>query len=91
MKNKNGEDLPHTETTETVLVHFNTVNKSYQQNSRVLHTYVRNESFAQLLDISQKKVLFLKTFDSEFLYIEVWSNYKPLEIEDKISITLVIT
>ena len=31
--------------------------------------------------------MFLKTFDSEFLHIEVWftdQNSKPLEIEDKI-------
>ena len=37
--------------------------------------------------------MFLKTFDSEFSYIEVQftdQNSKPLEIEDKINITLVI-
>ena len=37
--------------------------------------------------------MFLKTFDSEFSYIAVWftdQNSKPLEIEDKKSITLVI-
>ena len=37
--------------------------------------------------------MFLKTFDSEFSYIEAWvtdQNSKPQEIEDKISITLVI-
>ena len=37
--------------------------------------------------------MFLKTFNSEFLYIEVWftdQNSKPLEIEDKINMTLVI-
>ena len=36
--------------------------------------------------------MFLKTFNSEFLYIEVWftdQNSKPLEIEDKINMTLV--
>ena len=35
----------------------------------------------------------LKIFNSKFSYIEVWftdQNSKPLEIEDKISITLVI-
>ena len=40
-----------------------------------------------------KNFIFLKTFDSEFSYVEVWftdQNYKPLEIEDKINITLVI-
>ena len=37
--------------------------------------------------------MFLKPFDSEFPYIEVWftdQNSKPLEIEDKINFTLVI-
>ena len=39
------------------------------------------------------KILFSKTFNLEFLHIEVWftdQNSKPLEIEDKINITLVI-
>ena len=34
-----------------------------------------------------KKNIFLKTFNSEFSYIEVWftdENFKPLVIEDKI-------
>ena len=51
------------------------------------------KSFAQFLDISTKHFIFLKTFDSEFSYIEVQvidQNSKPLEIEDKINITLVI-
>ena len=37
--------------------------------------------------------IFQKTFDSEFLYLEVWftdRNSKSLEIEDEIKITLVI-
>ena len=49
--------------------------------------------FGQLFDISSKKFIFLKTFDSEFLYIEVWftdQNSNHLGIEDKINITLVI-
>ena len=61
--------------------------------SRVLHTFASNKSFGQLLDISPKHFIFLKTFDSEFSYIEVWfthQNFKPLEIENKINITLVI-
>ena len=43
--------------------------------------------------MSPKNFIFLKTFDSEFSYIEVWftdQNPNPLEIEDKINITLVI-
>ena len=38
--------------------------------------------------------LTLKNFDSDISYIEVWitdQNSKPLEIKDKINITLVIS
>ena len=90
---KNGKNMSHLEITE-VLIHCNIVNNDYQQDSRVLYTFVPNTSFGQLLDISPQKIIFSKTFDSEFLYIEVWftdQNSKPLEIEDKINITLVIT
>ena len=55
-------------------------------------TSVANKWLGELLDISPKN-LFLKTFDSEFSYIEVWftdQNSKPLEIEDKTNFILVI-
>ena len=90
---ENGENVPYLEVTEVVLIHCNIVNNSYQQNSRILYTFVLNKSFGQLLDISLENFIFLKTFDSEFSYIEVWltdQNSNPLEIEDKINITLVI-
>ena len=70
-KDKNGENVLYLEITEVVLIHCNVVSNSYQQNSRVLYTFVPNKSFSQLLDISTEKFLFLKTFDSEFSYIEV--------------------
>ena len=92
-KDKNGENVLYLEITEEVLIHCNVVNNSYQQNSRVLYTFVPNKSFGQLLDISPENFIYLKTFDSEFSYIEVWftdQNSNPLEIEDKINITLVI-
>ena len=85
--------MSHLEITEVVLIHCNTVNNDYQQDSRVFYTFVSNKSFGQKLDISPKKIIFLKTFNSEFLYIEVWftdQNCKPLEIEHNIYITLVI-
>ena len=75
------------------MIYCNIVNKNYQQDSRVLYTFVPNKSFGQLLDISPKNFIFLKTFNSEFSYIEVWftdQNSKPLEIEDKMDIYLVI-
>ena len=58
-----------------------------------MYTFVPNKSFGQLLDISHKNFIFLKAFDSEFSYNEVSftdQNSKPIEIEDKINITLVI-
>ena len=93
IKNKNGEYVPKLEINEVILVHCNIVDINYQQNSRVSITFIPNKSFGQLLDILPKEFMFLKTFVSEFSYIQVWftdQNFKPLEIEDKINITLVI-
>ena len=53
-KDKNGENVPYLQITEVLLIHCNVVNNSYQQNSRVLYTFVLNKSFGQLLDISPK-------------------------------------
>ena len=85
-KDENGENVPHLELNEVVLIHCNISNKNYQQNSRVMHTFVPNKFFGQLLDISSENFIFLKTFKSEFSYIEVWftdENSKPLDIKDK--------
>ena len=92
-KDKNGENVPHLEITEVVLVHCNIVNNDYQQDSRVLYTFVPNKPFGSLLEISPKNHTFLKTFNSEFQAGEVWftdQNIQPLEIEDRIDLTLVI-
>ena len=92
-KDKNGENVPYLEITEVVLVHCNTLNNDYQQDSRVLYIFVPNKSFGQLLDISPKKFIVLKAFDWEFPYIEVWftdQNCKSLEIEGETNITLVV-
>ena len=84
-KDKYGENLPHLQITDVTLVHCDIVNNNYQQDLRVLYTFAPNKSFGHLLDISPKSFIFLKTFDSEFSYIEVWftdQNSKLLEIED---------
>ena len=92
-KDKNSENVPHLEITEVVLVHCNIVNDDYQQDSRVLHTFVPNKPFGNLLEISPTNHIFLKTFNSEYNEIEVWftdQNSNPLEIEDRINLTMVI-
>ena len=65
-KNENGENVPHLEIIEVVLIHCNFVNNSYQQKSKVLYTFVPNKLSGQLLDISPKNFMFLKALDSEF-------------------------
>ena len=92
-KDKNGENVPHLEITEVVLVHWNNVNNDYQQDSRVLYTSVTNKPFGSLLEISPTNHIFLKTFNSEYDEIIVWfsdQNSKALEIEDRTNLTMVI-
>ena len=84
----------HLEITEVVLVPCNIFNNNYHQDSIVLYTFITNGLFGQLQHISPKKFILLKTFQSQLSYIEVWftsQNSKPIEIEDKININLVIT
>ena len=54
------ENVPYLEITEAVLIHCNVVHNSYQQNSRVLYTFVPNKSFGQLLEISPKNFYIFK-------------------------------
>ena len=88
-KDKNGKNVPHLEITELVLVHLNLVNNDYQQDSRILYTFVPNKSFGSLLEISPTNHIFLKTFNSEFQEIEIWftdQNSMPLGVQDKINL-----
>ena len=82
--------MPNLKITELVLIHCNIVNNDYKQNLRVLHTFVSNKSFGQLLDISPKKIIFLKTFDSELPYIEVWFTNQNFKSKDRVNINLII-
>ena len=92
-KNKNGEKVPHLEIVELVLGHCNLVNNYYQQDSRIFYTFVPNKTFGSLLEIPPTNQVFLKTFNSEFQEVKIWftdQTSKPLELEDKINITLII-
>ena len=84
----------HLEFTEVVVMHCNMINNDYKHNSRVFYKFVPNKLLSPLLDISTKNFILLKTFSSEFSFIEVWftdENSKPLEIKDKINFTLCVT
>ena len=92
-KGKNCENVPQLEVVELVLVHCSLVNNDYQQDSRILYTFVPNKKSSNLLEISPTNHIFLKTFGSEFQEIKVWSTdqtSKPLEVEDRINVTLII-
>ena len=39
-KHKNRENVPHLEIVELVLVHCNLVNNDYQQDSKILYTFI---------------------------------------------------
>ena len=65
-KDKNDENVPHLEIVELVLVHCNLVNNDYQQDARILYTFVPSKTFGSLLEISPTNQIFLKTFNSEF-------------------------
>ena len=90
---KNSENVPRLENVEVVLVHFNLVNNSYQQASRILFTFVPNKQYGQLISISLNSLIFLKTMNTEFSEIEIWfpdQNNNSLEIEDNVNISLII-
>ena len=92
-KDKNGENILHLEITEVVLVNCNIVNNDCQHNSRVLYLFVPNKPFGSLLEISPANDKNLKTIKSKFQSIRVWfteQNSQPLEVEDKINLTLII-
>ena len=63
--------MPHLEITKLRLVPDSIAHNDYHYNPRVLQTFVTNASLGQFLDISPKNCIFLKTFNSEFSYIEV--------------------
>ena len=70
-KDKNGENVAHLEVAELALVHCNLTNNDYQQDSRILYTFVPNKTFGSLLEISPTNHAFLKTFNSEFQEIKI--------------------
>ena len=85
--------MPKLESVEAFLVHFNLVNNNYQQASKVLFTFAPNKQFGQLINIAPHSLTMLSTTNTEFSFTEVWFTdqiSEPLEIEDKVNLTLII-
>ena len=57
-KDKNGENVPHLEIREVALVHCNIINNDYQQDSRVLNTFVPNKPFGSYSKFLQQIISF---------------------------------
>ena len=63
-KDKNGENVPHLEITEVVLVHCNLSIMIIIKIQE--YPFVPNKPFSSLLEISPINHIFLKTFNSEY-------------------------
>ena len=77
-EDKNGENVPHLEITEVVLVHCSIVNNDYQQDSRVLHTFVPIKPFGSLLEILQQIISFSKRWTRNIMKLKCGLQIKTV-------------
>ena len=92
-KDKDGENKAKLESVEVVLVHCNLVKNDYQHTSKVLFTFVPNKQFGQLINVLPNTLTMMNTVNTEFAFVENWLKEqasKALEIEDNVSLTLII-
>ena len=60
IRDKNGENIPHLEIREVILLLSNIVNNDYQQDSRILYTFVPNKPFGSFIRNFNNKWYFSK-------------------------------
>ena len=92
-KDKNSENVPELESLEVALVHCNLVKNNYQHTSKVLFSFIPNKQFGQLINISPHSLTMMNTVNTDFSFVEVWFTdqaSKELEIEDNVTLTLII-
>ena len=81
-KIKDGDNLPQIEQVHSVLVHCNVVQNNYQQDSKLLYTFVPDKQYGQLHVVEPKSLISLKAIGSIFNYIDIWftdQNNRPLK------------
>ena len=66
------------------------VKNRYQQKSEVLYTFTPNKSYAYLLNIEPSNLATYNTDFNEIIITFRNQNRRPLEIEDKVNLTLLI-
>ena len=85
-KTKKGENVASIEVVEVVLKQYSLVDNQYQQKSEVLNTFMRNKSYAYLLNVESSNSVFLKSYNAEFdgnVVTFTDQNVRPWEIEGK--------
>ena len=81
-----GENVSNIEINEVVLVHCNIVNNDYQQDSKVLHMFVPNKSFGQVLEFSLLKYdLLIKVLNCQRQKIKKKYPFKVMFILSSVS------
>ena len=89
-KTKNAENVPSLGVVEEVLVQCYLVDNQ----SEVLYNFRPNKTYAYLLNVEPSNSVFLKTYDTEFNETFITFNNpksRPLEIEDKFNLTVLIS
>ena len=90
---RNSEKVLNSDVDEVVLVQCNSIDGQYQRKSEVLYTSTPSKSYAYLLNVEPNNLVFFKTYNTKFDGIIITftdQNSRPLETEDKISLTLLI-
>ena len=75
------------------LVECKLVDNQYPKKSAVLYTFTHDKFCNYLLNDGQSNLVFLETYNTEFDEIIITftdQNGRPLEIEDKFNLTLLI-
>ena len=91
--NKNDKNIPELEKFSFVLLHCNVVHNDHLQNSKLLHSFVPNNTFGRLLFVQSPELIRTRATDSVFDYAEIWftdQDNNPLQIEDKVNVSLLI-
>ena len=89
-KTKYGENLPSYKVVEIDLVSCSLVDNQYHQKS---YTFTLNGMYAYLLNVEPINLVVLKTYNTEFDEIIIMftdQTGRPLEIEDKFNLQLLI-
>ena len=90
-KTNNRENVPTLVVVEVVLVQYNILDNQSLKRSEVLYTFTLSKSYAYLLNVEPRNLVFLKICNTEFDDIVITfteQNGRSLEIEEKGNLTL---